>query len=129
MENPPQFSAVVKPKSAKIGRPITVVIHVTNPGTGVFPVADPRTGTGSLVLRVTAPGDTEKATPLGALTGGVRPQVVNLQVLPGEGVDIDFELGLYVPLTAPGDHKLVLEYTWRPRQTWRSPELGFSLSR
>jgi hypothetical protein len=49
-------------------------------------------------------------------------------VLPGEGVDIDFDLGLHVPLSAPGAYKLVLEYTWRPGQMWRSPELGFTLT-
>ena len=110
-----------------MGASITVVITVKNPGDQVLPVADPRPGGGSLVLRVTPPGGPEQVTPMGVLVGGARAQLVNLQVLPGKSADIDFELGLYTPLDKPGPYKLVLDYTWKPGQTWRSPEMGFAL--
>lgn len=135
----PVFTAAVAPARARVGercsglgvasmcRAIFVTITVKNPSREVLAVADPRPGGGSLVLRLTPPGGNEQVATVEQRVGGARPQLVTLQVPPGDRTDIELELGRYVPLEVPGAYKLVLEYAWRPGEVWRSPELGFAL--
>lgn len=123
----PTFNAFVRPTKAFIDADFTVTLQVTNRGGEILFVPNPLQGGDSLHLRLTLPTGEERTINVGKQPGGVQSRLVNFRVLPHMSETIQFDLRNIVDIGGPGNYRLLLDYEWKAKEHWRSPEISFSV--
>lgn len=111
-----------------MGERIPLVLSVTNKGTEVSPVADPRRGGDSLMILLMMPNGQERGLTIGEALGepGVPEILVDMRIPPGREQLFEFDLAKLTRFDRPGNYRAKLIYIWKKGEMpWNSAELDF----
>lgn len=126
-----KIRAMLGKKSFALGERTPLLLQVTNTGTQVLPVADPRRGGDSLNIWLRMPdGHEENFTTGEALREpGVPEILVDMRIPPGRQQIFEFDLAALTSLRQTGRYTIKLVYVWKTgEQPWRSGEIPFAIT-
>ena len=127
---PPQSTPIdiradLRAATIRHGESATLVLTLTNLTQSPLFVPHPIVATGAVTLRVRLPSGEERSVTSAASFPGVPPRRANARLLPGTPQAFGIDLRALVALDPPGAYSVVVEYPWKPGETWTSSPLAF----